>query len=159
MLDQLAAMRQDACVDVNGIFKGRPAAGDGRIRSCRCMDQQRTLRAMGIGASPRPSGSHTRAARHLRDGRGRCGSPNATWADVGEPAADWPSGRLQPLSSHMQVATLAHVARTQDRSPRTLARRLPRSDRRGRTPPPAVAIAAAAWSSPPQRRSAADRAG
>jgi hypothetical protein len=138
----------------------RPAAGGGRRRGCRCMDQQRTLRATGIGASSRrPSGSATRASRRWRDERGRCRSPDATWADVGEPATDWPSGRIQPPSSRLKVAGLAPVTPPQDRPPRTWARRLRRGDRRGRTPPTAGATAAAVWPSPRSRRSAVRRAG
>src|SRR5450755_4585228 len=102
MLDQLAAMRQDAGVDVNSIFQGvgqqrvtvEFAVADGLTSRAHFMDRVWWRHR---GGPPSP----TRASRRSWDERGRCRSPDVTWADAGEPAADWP-----PRS---QVAALAPI--------------------------------------------------
>jgi hypothetical protein len=76
----------DAAGSVSGIIQGvgqqQRVAVEGEV--ARCVDQQRTLRAARIGASSRrPTGSPTRASRRARDERGKCRSPDATWADAG----------------------------------------------------------------------------
>jgi hypothetical protein len=131
----------------------RPAACGGRRRGCTYIDQRRTLRAMMV--SGRPAAALRIAHAGLASFAGRTGPMQIAGRDVGRRGRT--GGGLAPPST--QVAALAPITRPQDRPPRTRARRRPRGDRRGRTPPTAVATATAASASPPSRRSAADRAG